>query len=68
MAMDQTGLRRLLAALGMVGVVLCAVSGAARLFGVYTIAGVGSQSVMIGGIALMVAAVYAKQFFVDRSA
>ena len=63
--MSRQTIRSALMALGLLGIAMCAVSGLARIAGVYLIAGIGAQSVMVAGIALMVAAVFGKQFFVD---
>lgn len=63
--MSKQMLRRVLAASGLAGVLLCLISGLARLGGSFFLAGIGAQSIMIAGIALMVAAMFGKQFFVD---
>lgn len=63
--MSRQTIRSALMALGLLGLLMCAVAGLARVAGIYLIAGIGAQSVLVAGIALMVAAVFAKQFFVD---
>ena len=63
--MSRQTVRTALLALGLLGLLMCAVSGLARVAGIYLIGGVGVQSVLVAGIALMVAAVFGKQFFVD---
>lgn len=63
--MPNNLIRSLMLATGLVGVVLCAVAALVRLGGAYTVAGIGAQAVMVGGIALLVVALFGKSFFVD---
>ena len=64
--MGRRGVRTAFMAIGLLGVLLCAVSGLARLAGHYTVAGIGAQSVMVAGIALLALAIFGKAFFVDE--
>ena len=64
--MSRQTIRPALLALGLLGLAMCAVSGVARVAGVYYVAGFAADDVLQAGVALMVAAVFGKQFFVDR--
>ncbi len=55
-------------AMGLVGIVAAAVAGIARLSGRYHLAGMGADSVLAGGTALLAAGCFALLFVLLRRA
>ena len=52
---------------GIAGLLVSLISGAIRLTGAYTLAGFGLQSMMIGGIALLLTGCFLKLEAISRS-